>query len=66
MTEATDSGRQAQAEQADLVDRARAIPGVADVIDVYGKLTRYMRATEWAQPAQMRNATGGNLTAQRS
>ena len=48
-----------QAAQQELVKRARALPGVADVIDLYGHLSAYTRLVN-IQPSQVRNATGGN------
>jgi hypothetical protein len=49
-----------QAEQAKLVEMARTMPGVADVVDVYGRLSPYVGIAAYVQPAQVRNATGGN------
>lgn len=51
-----------QSVQRELVDRARALPGVADVLDVYGKLSQYTNVLVNVQPSQVRNATGGNPT----
>jgi hypothetical protein len=48
-----------QVIQQELVERGRALPGVADVIDVYGRLSMYVQVVN-AQPGQIRNATGGN------
>lgn len=49
-----------QAEQAELVEKARTMPGVADVVDVYERLSPYVGIAVYVQPAQVRNATGGN------
>ncbi|MGH9021872.1 MAG: hypothetical protein ACRDV9_02015 [Acidimicrobiia bacterium] len=49
-----------QAVQQELVQRARSMSGVAEVLDVYGKLTAYTNVLVNVQPSQVRNATGGN------
>jgi hypothetical protein len=36
------------------------MPGVADVVDVYERLSPYVGIAVYVQPAQVRNATGGN------
>jgi hypothetical protein len=46
--------------QRDLVERARPFPGVAEVMDVYGRLAPYTSAVVNVQPSQVRNGTGGN------
>ena len=48
-----------ETESIDEYKRARALPGVADVIDLYGHLSAYTRLVN-IQPSQVRNATGGN------
>ncbi len=48
-----------QAAQQEMVERARALPGVAEVVDLYGRLSAYTRFVN-VQPGQVRNATGGN------
>jgi hypothetical protein len=48
-----------QAAQQEMVERARALPGVAEVVDLYGRLSAYTRFVN-VQPSQVRNATGGN------
>ncbi len=48
-----------QAVQQELVERASALPGVAEVVDLYGRLSAYTRFVN-VQPSQVRNATGGN------
>ncbi len=58
--EPNDSKTPRQQTQRDLVMQGRALPGVADVIDVYGKLEQYTRVMVNVQPSQVRNATGGN------
>lgn len=49
-----------QAAQRELVERGRALPGVAELLEVYGKLSAYMNIMANVQPSQVRNATGGN------
>ena len=49
-----------QAEQRILVEQARALPGVAEVMDTYGRLSAYTHLIVNVQPDQVRNATGGN------
>ena len=46
--------------QRDLVERARSFPGVAEVMDVYGRLAPYTSSVIDVQPGQVRNGTGGN------
>ena len=48
-----------QTAQQEMVERARALPGVAEVVDLYGHLNAYTRFVN-VQPSQVRNATGGN------
>lgn len=48
-----------QAAQQEMVERARALPGVAEVVDIYGRLSAYTCFVN-VQPSQVRNATGGN------
>ena len=48
-----------QAAQQEMVERARALPGVAEVVDLYGRLSAYTRFVN-VQPSQVRNATGVN------
>jgi hypothetical protein len=49
-----------QQAQKDLVEQARALPGVADVVDLYARLSPYTVLGVYLQPGQVRNATGGN------
>ncbi len=49
-----------QGTQRDLVELARSLPGVAEVMDVYGRLEQYTNILVNVQPSQVRNATGGN------
>lgn len=49
-----------QTQQRELVERARSLPGVAEVLDVYGRLSAYTNVVANVQPSQVRNATGGN------
>jgi hypothetical protein len=58
MTTQKPTGRQATAD--DLLKRARQVPGVATVIDVYGELSKYVAPPNLVQTPQTRNATGGN------
>lgn len=48
-----------QAVQHEMVEQARALPGVAEVIDLYGRLSAYARFVN-VQHSRVRNATGGN------
>jgi len=50
-----------QVIQQELVERGRSLPGVADIIDVYGRLSVYTQFVN-VQPSQIRNATGGNAS----
>jgi hypothetical protein len=50
-----------QAAQQELVQEARDLPGVAEVLEVYGKLSKYTSVMVNVQLAQVRNATGGNI-----
>ena len=50
-----------QAEQRRLVQRGAALPGVADVLNVYGRLSAYQQVLVNVQLSQVRNATGGNV-----
>ena len=48
-----------QEAQRELVERARSLPGVAEVMDVYIRLSPYTQFLN-VQPGQVRNATGAN------
>jgi len=50
-----------QVIQQELVERGRSLPGVADIIDVYGRLSVYTQFVN-VQPSQVHNATGGNAS----
>lgn len=50
-----------QSAQQELVERARALPGVADVMDVYARLNAYTSVLINVQPSQVKSATGGNV-----
>lgn len=50
-----------QALQRELVERGRAMPGVATVLDLYGRLSAYTNVLVNPQPSQIRNASGGNV-----
>jgi hypothetical protein len=57
-------GKKRQSErqhaQRAIVEQAQRLPGVAEVLDVYGRLSPYTNALVNVQPNQVRNATGGN------
>ena len=55
------NGSENQAAQQKLVEQARSLPGVAAVLDVYGRLSTYTQLVN-VQPSQVRNATGGNAS----
>lgn len=61
MAERTERKSDNQAAQQELVKQARTLPGVADVVDLYGRLIPYTQFVN-VQPSQTRNATGGNAT----
>jgi hypothetical protein len=61
MPESTEPPSENQAAQQELVQRARALPGVAELLEVYGKLSAYTDVMVDVQPSQVRNATGGNV-----
>jgi hypothetical protein len=62
MPERTEARSDNQAAQRELVERGRALPGVAELLEVYGRLSAYMNVMVNVQPSQMRNATGGNAS----
>jgi len=49
-----------QQAQGDLMEQARGLPGVAEMMDLYGRLAPYTNIIVNVQPSQVRNATGGN------
>ena len=49
-----------QAKQQELLRRGRSMPGVAELMDVYGRLSAYTNVLVNVQPSQIRNAAGGN------
>lgn len=51
-----------QSAQRELVEHARSLPGVAEMIDVYGRLSAYTNVFVNVQSGQARNATGGNAS----
>jgi hypothetical protein len=61
MTKRTNQHSDNQVIQQELVKRGRSLPGVADVIDVYGRLSFYTQFVN-VQPSQVHNATGGNAS----
>ena len=50
-----------QEQQREMVEQARSLAGVADVIDLYNHLAPYTGVMSYVQQTQVRNATGGNL-----
>ncbi len=50
-----------QAIQQGLVERGRSLPGVATLVDVYGRLSAHTQLLVNVQPSQVKNATGGNI-----
>lgn len=60
MSESPKTLSESQATQEELVRQARSLPGVAEVLEVYGKLSAYTSVMINVQPSQVRNATGGN------
>jgi hypothetical protein len=58
--ESTETLSDNQAIQQELVERGRSLPGVAEVIEVYGRLDAYTSVLVNVQPSQAKNATGGN------
>jgi hypothetical protein len=59
LTQEPEERTREQSAQRELVERGRALPGVAEVMDVYGRLAGYAKVIN-VQPSQVRNATGGN------
>jgi hypothetical protein len=55
-----DSGSARQAAQRELVERAKKLPGVADVAKVYRRLEPYTPATTSQAVPKLRYAAGGN------
>ena len=60
MPDSTEEPSDNQATQQELVERGRSLPGVAELLNVYGRLTAYTNILVNIQPSQTRNATGGN------
>lgn len=61
MSEHIDKTNDNQVIQRELVERGRSLPGVATVLDVYGKLSAYTEVLVNVQPSQTRSAIGGNV-----
>ncbi|MGH9298868.1 MAG: hypothetical protein ACRDZT_03020 [Acidimicrobiales bacterium] len=61
MPESAETTSDSQAIQRELVERGRALPGVAALLDVYGRLSAYTEFMMNVRPSQVRNATGGNI-----
>ncbi len=61
MPESAEAKSEGQVIQRELVERGRALPGVATLLDVYGQLSAYTELMVNVQPSQVRNATGGNI-----
>ena len=49
-----------QVKQRELVEQARSLPGVAETLDTYGNLRKYVQPVN-IQSDQVHNATGGNV-----
>lgn len=60
MVGSSESPTDNQVAQRELVERGRALPGVAALLDVYGRLSAYTDLMVNVQPSQVKNATGGN------
>lgn len=60
MPERTEAPSDNQAAQRELVERGQALPGVAELLEVYGRLSAYANVLVNVQPSQIRNAAGGN------
>jgi len=60
MPDSTEDPSDNQAAQRELVERGRTLPGVAELLNVYGRLTAYTNVLVNIQPTQIRNANGGN------
>ena len=61
MPESAETTSDSQVIQREMVERGRALPGVATLLDVYGHLSAYTELMVNVQPSQVRNATGGNI-----
>jgi hypothetical protein len=61
MPDCTEAQNDNQAVQRELVERSLSLPGVATLMDVYGRLSAYTDLMVNVQPSQVRNATGGNV-----
>lgn len=61
MTDRKEQHSDNQAAQQEMVEKARSLPGVAEVVDVFGRLSVYTQFVN-VQPSQVRNATGGNAS----
>lgn len=61
MPESAEAKSEGQVIQRELVERGRALAGVATLLDVYGQLSAYTELMVNVQPSQVRNATGGNI-----
>jgi hypothetical protein len=61
MTERREQQSDNQAAQQEMVEKARSLPGIAEVVDVFGRLSVYTQFVN-VQPSQVRNATGGNAS----
>jgi len=61
MTERKEPQNDDLAAQQEMVAKARSLPGVAEVVEVFGPLSIYTQLVN-VQPSQVRNATEGNLS----
>jgi hypothetical protein len=60
MPDSTAEPSDKQTEQRELVERGQSLPGVAELLEVYGRLAAYTNVLVNVQPSQTRNAAGGN------
>jgi hypothetical protein len=61
MPDRSDRVSEQQAAQHELLERARALPGVADLVEIYGNLLGHMNLVVNVWPGQAQDATGGNV-----
>ena len=61
MTERREQQSDNQASQKEMIEKAQSLPGIAEVIEVFGRLSGYMQFVN-VQPSQVHNATGGNAS----
>ena len=61
MPDGSDRLSEQQAAQRELVERGRALPGVADLMEIYGNLLAGMNVVVNVWPGQAQDAIGGNV-----